>query len=203
MTGICVAFKAHLGWLNAVGVVVNRPAPEPRHVQRVDLFAEQPREVVEPYHVAGGWQGLDRVPAPPDPARVIAAGRRKQVTATKRRLRAFNATLAGEGFDWTRSVVLTGRGWLGHDLDEIITDHAHIHVYEGEAVRDAARKALDAIGIPWVEQDEKSVVELAARQLRVEDADGLMKSLRPEGARGWAKEERLLGLAAWLHSRRI
>lgn len=190
-----------MGWVNSVGVAVGTPQPEPLHVERVDLFKDQGREVVEPYHVAGGWQRLERVPQPADPAKVIAFGRRRQATATRKRLDAFRKALQKEDLDWTRAVVLIGRGWLGHTLDEILTSHAHIHVYEGEAVRDATRAALDAIGIPWVEQDEKDVPELAAKRLRNDDADAWMKSRRPNGTRTWAKEERLLGLAAWLHRR--
>ena len=199
MTPVCIAFKAHLGWLNAVTVVAGTRTPEPVRAERLDLFRDQSREVVEPYHVAGGWQGLERVPAPPDPARVIASGRRKQAAETRKRLQAFHDANKKGGFEWTRAVMLVGRGWLGHSLEEILTDHAHIHVYEGEAVRDATRIALDVIGIPRVEQDEKSVPELAAGVLGVADIDRTMKSLRPSGVRNWAKEERLIGLAAWLH----
>ncbi len=202
MTSVCVAFKAHMGWLNSVAVVAGTDSPEPVRVERVDLFRGEAREVVEPYHVAGGWQELDRVPRPENPAAVIRAGRRKQVTATKKQLRAFRKQLEAEGLNWHGAVVLIGRGWMGHSLEEILAHHSHIHVYEGEAVRDAARTALDAIGVSWVEQDEKSVPALAAEQLHVKDSDALMKPLRPAGVRTWAKEERLIGLAAWMHSRR-
>jgi len=202
MTAVCIAFKAHMGWVNAVAAAMTASRPKPLLAERVDLFRGQGRDVVEPYHVAGGWDGLERVPQPPHPAKVISAGRKRQVSATKKQLRAFQKSLAGQDLDWQRAVVLVGRGWLGHDLDEILGHHAHIHVYEGEAVRDATRSALDAIGIPWVEQDEKSVPALAAEALRVGDSDGFMKPLRPEGVRSWTKEERLLGLAAWLGGRK-
>jgi hypothetical protein len=198
MAAVCIAFKAHMGWVNAVAVAIDAPKPKPLLARRVDLFEGQGREVVEPYHVAGGWDGLERVPQPPDPAKVISAGRKKQVAATKKQLRAFQKSLVGQGLDWQRAVVLVGRGWMGHTLEEILGHHAHIHVYEGEAVRDATRSALDAIGVPWIEQDEKSVPELAASELRVRDSDGFMKPLRPDGVRSWTKEERLIGLAAWL-----
>lgn len=198
MTPVCVAFKAHMGWVNAVAVSLAAAEPEPLLAERVDLFKAQGREVVEPYHVAGGWDGLERVPQPADPAKVIAAGRKKQVTATKKRLRAFRKSLQAAGLDWQQAVVLVGRGWLGHTMDEILAHHSHIHVYEGEAVRDATRAALDAMDVPWLEQDEKSVPDLAAERLRVRDADAFMKPLRPAGVRSWTKEERLLGLAGWL-----
>ncbi|MGE0623861.1 MAG: hypothetical protein AB7I04_25390 [Pseudomonadales bacterium] len=198
MTAVCIAFKAHMGWLNAVAVAMSSSKPRPLRVERVDLFKGQGREVVEPYHVAGGWDGLERVPPPPDPGKVVAAGRKRQMAATKKNLRAFRKSLEAEALDWQRAVVLIGRGWLGHTLDEILAHHSHIHVYEGEAVRDATRAALDAIGIPWVEQDEKSVTALAAEALRVRDADAFMKPLRPDGVRSWTKEERLVGLAAWM-----
>lgn len=200
MTTVCIAFKAHMGWLNSVAVIADAPTPEPVRAERVDLFLGEGREVVEPYHVAGGWHALERVPRPPNPARVIASGRKKQVAAAKRRLRAYRSSLDEAGVEWTSAVVLVGRGWLGHDLEEILAHHAHIHVYEGEAVRDATRSALDALGIPWAEQDEKSVVQLAAERLGVKDSDDFMKPLRPAGLRNWTKEERMLGLAAWLNT---
>jgi len=195
---VCVALKAHLGWLNSVAVTAGLTQPEPAHVERLRLFTNQPREVVEPYHVAGGWQGLKRVPRPAEPDWVIAEGRKKQVTSTKRCLRAFRKHLEREGLEWAYAVVLVGRGWLGHSLSEILDSHAHIHVYEGEAVRDATRTALDALGIPWADLDEKSVVELASRHLKIDDPDAYMKTRRPSGTRSWAKEERLLALAAWV-----
>jgi len=55
MDDVCVAFKVHLGWVNAVAVGVDADTPAVLHVERVQLFGSGDREVLEPYHVAGGW----------------------------------------------------------------------------------------------------------------------------------------------------
>jgi hypothetical protein len=55
------------------------------------------------------------------------------------------------------------------------------------------------MNIEQVDQDEKSTLAKAAQVLNHEDCDSLMKGLRPPGARSWAKEERLIALAAWLN----
>ena len=57
MIPICIAFKAHLGWVNAVAVHADADEPSPVFAERVELLGAGNREVVEPYHVAGGWHG--------------------------------------------------------------------------------------------------------------------------------------------------
>ena len=199
--GVCVAFKAHLGWVNAVAVACGAEAVDCRDARRLDLVAGRDRETAEPYHVAGGWQGLDQHPRPADPAGIIRRGRQRQARAARRVLEGFRGELNGAGLRWTRAVVLVGRGWLGHDLEDILSSHAHIHVYEGEAIRDATRHALTGLGIAFVEQDEKSTLAAAADALGVADPDAMLKDHRPAAVTAWRKEERLLALAAWLHRR--
>ncbi len=72
---------------------------------------------------------------------------------------------------------------------------------EGEAIRDAARAALAALGIEALDQDEKSIAHEAARLLGVDDCDGYMKTRRCAGSARWTKEERTLALGAWLGRR--
>jgi hypothetical protein len=201
MENVCVAFKAHQGWVNAVAVGIGTATPAPVHAQRLDLLAGAERDIVEPYHVAGGWSGLERVPRPADPAGVIRRGRRRQVACAGRRLKDFRALLEHKGLHWQRAVVLTSRGRLGDDLEHILGSHAHIHIAEGEAIRDATRAALRAMEIEHVDQDEKSILFEAARVLGCRDCDGLMKALRPPDAGSWTKEERLIALGAWLNRR--
>jgi hypothetical protein len=197
---VCVAFKAHLGWVNAVAVLARRSRPTPVHAERIDLFSADDREAVEPYHVAGGWHGLDQGPRPENPEAVIRRGRAKQAAAAVERLARLKGDLDAAGLDWQRAVVLTARGWLG-DLEHILGSHAHIHVAEGEAIRDATRAALADLQILSTDQDEKSIAELAGKRLRVDDCDAMMKELRPVGIRSWRKEERSIALGAWLHRR--
>ncbi len=201
MKTVCVSFKAHMGWTNAVAVLVDAPSPTPVYTGRVDLVATDDRDVSEPYHVAGGWHGLNRVTQPRDPAATVRNGRRRQASAAKVQLNAFGQTLEAAQLRWTRAVVLTGRGRLSDDLDRILGSHAHIHVAEGDAIRDATRIALDAMRIERIDQDEKSVLSDAIHSLKCSaaDCDSLMKNARPAGAKSWRKEERLLALAAWLN----
>ncbi|MDH3645084.1 MAG: hypothetical protein OES38_23485, partial [Gammaproteobacteria bacterium] len=139
--------------MNAVVVEVGPKTPKPVYAQRVDLIDAEDREVREPYHVAGGWSGLERVPRPDDPVAVIRRGRRAQVRSAKSALATFRSLLEQAGFLWARGVVLTGRGRPGDDLERILASHAHIHVAEGEAIRDATRSALNALEIDSVNQD--------------------------------------------------
>ena len=199
MKPVCVAFKAHLGWVNAVAVTIGANAPTPVHAQRIDLLDGKDREALEPYHVAGGWAGLEQARRPSNPGVVIRRGRRKQVAAAKKKLIAFRELLKREDLQWRRGVVLTSRGRLGEDLEHILGSHVHIHVAEGEAIRDATRAALKAMDIEQVDQDEKSTLTEAANRLSCKDCDSLMKNLRPSGAKSWRKEERLLALGAWLN----
>lgn len=202
MEQVCVAFKAHLGWVNTVAVRRGAAEPDGIAVARLELGADGDRETAEPYHVAGGWQGLERVAPPADPAAVVRRGRRRQVRAATRALTAHREALASAGRSWTRAVLLTTRGLsIADDLAHALDSHAHIHVAEGEAIRDATRQALAALHVDFVEQDEKSVLAAAATALRRADPDAWLKGARPEGTRTWRKEERLLALAAWLRDR--
>jgi hypothetical protein len=199
MVDVCIAFKAHMGWVNAVAVACAKGAPKPLHAQRIELVENSARDVQEPYHVAGGWHGLARVDVPGDPAEIVRRGRKTQVTCAREAMRRYQNRLADAGLQWVRGVLLTGRGRLG-DLEHILGSHAQIHVAEGEAIRDATRAALEALGVPQVDQDEKSVLQAAGKRLGCSDADSFMKPLKPDGTRSWRKEERLIALAAWLNS---
>ena len=55
------------------------------------------------------------------------------------------------------------------------------------------------MNIEQVDQDEKSTLADASHALNRNDCDSLMKGLRPPGVKSWAKEERLIALAAWLN----
>lgn len=197
METVCVAFKAHIGWVNAVAVKIDAQSPTPVRAERVDLLGTDEGEILEPYHVAGGWHGLKRVPPAQDPAAVIRRGKRRQLASAKKRLAAYRDALTAAGWEWQRAVMLTTRA-VSHDLAHTLRSHAHIHIAEGEAIRDATRAALGALKIDVADQDEKSILTTASRLLAVPDCDGMMKNLKPSGAKSWSKEERLIALGAWL-----
>ena len=197
MTDWIIAFKAHLGWVNAVGIASTDDEPGARFVERIELFDGAPREAIEPYHLAGGWQGLTQVAAPDNPAEIVARGRKMQVEAATDVLGALRNRLDGT---FKLGVILEGRGinvGLEHDLDS----HAHIHVAEGRAVREAIRGALDQLGIDWLDYDEKSILGATAATRREDESttDTNWKQAKPATTRKWAKEERLLAMAAWLN----
>ena len=202
MEKVCVAIKAHMGWVNAVAVLIDTESPTPLHIRRIDLIDGEDREAAEPYHVAGGWHGLEQSPRPADPAAIIRRGTHRQIEVAKKQLLAYRKNLMELGLDWKLAVVLTGRGWLG-DLEHTLGSHAHIHVAEGEAIRSATRLALDAMGTVFINQDEKSILSAVSQQLNCsqQDCDSMMKPLKPADAKSWRREERLIALGAWLNRR--
>ena len=181
MDAVCVAFKAHMGWVNAVAVQVEAGSPRPLLAQRIDLVEGEDREVVEPYHVAGGWQGLKSSKRPEDPEAIIRRGTTKQISSATKQLKLFARILVQQELQWTGAVILTGCGWLGDDLERILGAHAHIHVAEGEAIRNATRHALDSLRISFVNQDEKSILPAASDKMAcsIEDCDNFMKTVKP------------------------
>jgi hypothetical protein len=198
---VCVAFKAHLGWVNAVAVRRRAGAVDCLDARRVDLVGGADRQLREPYHVAGGWNGLARSTPPRDPGALIQRARQRQAVSAADALVRYRDALQAAGLEWRLAVLFTARGRAGGDLERILSSHAQIHVAEGEAIRDATRLALDTLRIDRMEQDEKAVAGLAGAALRVQDPDALLKSSRPAGIAAWRKEERLLALGAWLHGR--
>ena len=200
MTKICIGFKAHMGWVNAVAVAINCDTPEPLWVNRVDLVDRTDREAYEPYHVAGGWQGLQQVPRPKNPQAVIDRGRSKQLASATRVLRQLRQDLKGEGLVLQQCVMLTTRSIVYANLEEALAYHSHIHVAEGEAIRDATRGALKQMRLRCIGQDEKSIADEVSARLGWSNPDQEMKSRRPEGTRKWSKEERTVALGAWLHA---
>ena len=197
MISVCIAFKAHLGWVNAVGVDVDAQSPTLRFARRIDLFDDDDPELASPYHVAAGWSGQTRVPPPLDPAAAVRRGLRRQAAAVAERLADLRQQLAEQRFDWARAVLLTRRGWFG-DLDHNLSSHEHVHVAEGDAIRQATSAAFATLGIDAANQDEKSVGPTMEAAFGA-DWDAHWKALRPPVAKSWRKEERLIAAAAWLN----
>ncbi len=198
-TDVIIGFKAHLGWLAAVAVRAGGNEPEPVQALRIDLFSDQPRETREPYHVAGGWHGLQRVARPRRPSTVIEQARIKQAALAAACLQRVRTEMGNEGWCWRKAVMLTGRGVLG-DLDDALKSHASIHIAEGEAVRKAVRVAVGEMQVACIDQDEKSTLVEAGNKLRTspEALDSRLKQCRPPQARSWTKEHRIIAAAAWL-----
>ncbi len=202
-TNVHIGFKAHLGWVAAVVIPVGSQTPGAIETRKLELFANEDREAREPYHIAGGWQGVERAPIPEDPDAVIRRGREKQLEAATKALRVLRGELGKNNMRWTGATVLTGCGHLGNDLKDTVAAHAHIHVAEGDAVRDALRGALKRMRISCTNQDEKGAISEATTRLNLPDGtlDKHLKTIRPHAVADWTKEHRNIAAAAWLSTR--
>ena len=96
MQALCLAIKVHMGWINCAVVRCGFKWPEIARLERLDLDPDGDRELLEPWHVAAGWQGLERVAPAPDPAAVVARGLALQQTALERALERELASLSTE-----------------------------------------------------------------------------------------------------------
>jgi len=155
---------------------------------------------VEPYHVAGGFDGLARVPSPDDPEATVKMGLRKQQRVTGEHFARFSRDLAAQGHKIKDAVILTGRGKLAASLAKILNSHAQIHVAEGVAVRQSVEEALTAQGIRVHRLDEKSLPDLVSERLGLTESEAFeaLSEARAADAGTWKKEQKICALAAWL-----
>ena len=189
-----IGVSAHLGWA-AIAVVA---------CDRIETAPENDREVSEPYHVAGGFDGLRRVPRPADPEAVVRRGLRKQQRFTARVLGGIAKELATGGHRLAFAGILVSRGREASDFEKAIGSHTQIHIQEGLAVRASLRGALGDIGARVRDIDQKSVLSIGSEELGEKESE-LMAQLgaaRPENEGPWRKEEKLAALAGWIAWRR-
>lgn len=194
--GVCT----HLGWATVSAVRVGKDGVEAVRTFRLATCDPEDREAREPYHVAGGFDGLARVPRPREPRKVIASGLRKQRRRTARNLERLLRELADWRVPVRRAALFVGRGRSAPDLERILASHAQIHVAEGDAVREAVRRACDVLDLRVVEIDRRRLPEEARSRLALDERATTrhLKALRPEAGGAWRKEERECALAAWI-----
>lgn len=194
--GVCT----HMGWATVTAVRLEGGRPAAVRTFRLETGDPDDRASLEPYHRAGGYEGAKRVPAPPDPAKVVNAGLRKQRHHTDKRLRELLSTLKVWPQPPGCGALFVGRGRTASSLERILASHAQIHVAEGNAVRDAVRRAFARQHIPLLEVDRKSLFDQAASRLSLDEntLDRHLKSLQPDNGGPWRQEERHCALAAWL-----
>ncbi|MFB3106140.1 MAG: hypothetical protein ACE1ZA_14645 [Pseudomonadales bacterium] len=164
-----VGIFTHMGWVTAVTVVASDQFIKVVRTERIDTGDAGDREAIEPYHVAAGFRGLDRVPPPPDPQSVIRRGLKKQQRHTLGNLRKLLGAMSDLGFEIADAAILAGRGKLAASLDKVLASHAQIHIAEGNAVRqavDASLKRLD-VRVAWL--DQKSLFEKAHEILALDE----------------------------------
>jgi hypothetical protein len=170
----------HQGWF-ALAVVSGRRV----WTFHVSTRRENDRLSAEPYHVAGGWQGLQRVPVPGAPEALVREGLKIQRRETLKNLRACTEQLSRESVTLARLAVLCGKGRMPDELSKILSAHSLIHVAEGEAVRNSVREACRRLGVEPVDVDRREI-ESTTSEARLERAN--------DGP--WRKEERLCASAA-------
>ncbi len=200
---LSIGIITHMGWVCAGIVRVDsRGDLTIIHTARVDTCKPGDRESLEPYHVAGGFDGLTRVPAPDDPAAVIENGRRRQCAATLANFGELKQVVKEHG-ELTRAGLLTGRGRLAPTLDKVLASHAQIHIAEGDSVRAAVAGALEALGVQLRRIDKKDLFTVAQEELGLDRSEILreLSGKAPVSGGAWRQEEKLSALTGWLAAR--
>jgi hypothetical protein len=200
-TPIALGFRAGRGGSVVVGVAMN--GREPRVVLSTFLATatEGDRLSLEPYHVAYeiGRDPRGRISA--EARAAVAEGRKRQDRLAVKGLDDLVRTLEAEKYRPSVAALLVNRaGWLTDLLEHSLSAPEHPPVTEGLAVREALRSAFKRSGIKTIELDEKSLLDAAAKQLRLSpaDIDMRLKDLGATAGKPWRKEQKLACLAAWL-----
>jgi hypothetical protein len=198
---IGLGFRAARGGGIVVAVAID--GREPRVVLSAFLAtaAEGDRLSFEPYHVAAEMaRGADGAVAG-DPAAVVAEGRKRQDQLGAKGLSDIVRKLQDEGCEPVVAALLINRAtWITDVLAYSLAWPEHLPIAEGLAVRDALRFAIGRQRIDLAETDEKSLPEVASKELRLEpaDIDARLKSLGATAGKPWRKEQKLACLAAWV-----
>ncbi len=199
-----IGVSAHLGWAATSVLACDKRSLRILRTDRIETSPEGDREASEPYHVAGGFHGLARVPPPANPEAVLRRGLQKQQRFTARTLQRLAVELAALDHKLALAGILVSRGRPAPSFEKAIGSHTQIHIQEGLAVRAAIGSALGDAGVKVHEIDQKSVIAIACEELG-ESERALMQQLaatRPENGGAWRKEEKLAALAAWIAWRR-
>ena len=199
MRRAAIGVSAHLGWAASATVVVGKSGLRVVRTDRLEIAAADDRVAREPYHVAGGFEGLDRVPPPADPEASLRRGLARQRRLAKGVFSELSLTLASDGFRLAFAGILVSRGKPAPDFERSVGSHTQIHVEEGIAIRESIRRALEALGAKVCELDQKRLWPDGASQLQVRESSlaTTLRQLRPDHGH-WRKEEQSAALAAWL-----
>jgi hypothetical protein len=200
MRRAAIGISAHLGWAATATVRVGKKGVEVLRSDRLEIAGPDDRETREPYHVAGGFEGLGRVPQPPDPERSLREGLARQRRAAARVVGRLAAALEADGKRLAFAGLLVSRGRAAPSFEKAIGSHTQIHVEEGIAVRESFQRALEELGARVVRLDRKALAAEAAETLGRSHAALLaeLREQRPGQGDAWRKEEQSAALAAWL-----
>jgi hypothetical protein len=200
MRRVAIGISAHLGWAATTTITVGKSGVRVLRTDRLEIAKPDDRAIREPYHVAGGFEGLGRVPPPSNPKRSLRRGLQRQRQSAARIIGNLASDLEAGGFRCAVAGLLVSRGRSSSSFEQSIGSHTQIHIEEGNAVRESLRLALVANGVRVVPLDQKALWSRASEELgRAEEA--LLSDLRarrPENAGLWRKEEQSAALAAWI-----
>ncbi len=208
MRRAAIGVSAHLGWAAVSTIAVGARGVRVLRTDRLEIAKPGDREACEPYHVAGGFHGLARVPRPPQPERRLAKMLDRQRELARRCVEALSEELATSGHRIAFAGLLVGRGRASGSFEQAVGSHTQIHIEEGLAVRASLRGALEALGACVEPLDQKTLGTLAHEALgRTETAlRSELRAERPGNDGPWRKEEQSAALAAWIawqrHARR-
>jgi hypothetical protein len=201
MVPIGLGFRALKGGGVVVGVAAN--GSEPRVVLSTFLAtaSEGDRLALEPYRVAAEMEPVLHGGVPAEAAAAVAEGRKRQDELAAKGLDNIVRKLQQAGCEPAVAALLVNRaGWITDLLEYSRSWPEHVPVAEGLAVRDALRFAIGRVSINVAELDEKSLPDLASKDLGMSLADlnARLKALGVAVGRPWRKEQKLACLAAWV-----
>jgi hypothetical protein len=184
-----------------VGVGIDKS--EPRIVMSTFLptAAEGDHLALEPYRVAYEMKRGPNGEASTEAVAAVAEGHKRQGELAAKGLGDIVGRLRDAGCEPVIAALLVNRaGWITDALTYSLSGPDHVPVAEGIAARDAVRFACGQCGLEVVEIDEKSVHEVASKQLRLSppDIDIRLKSLGANVGRPWRSEQKLACLSAWI-----
>jgi hypothetical protein len=199
MTKIGLGFRAGRGGSVVVGVAMDGREPRIVLSRFLATAVEGDRLSREPYHVAAEMAPDGRVSAKAIAA--VAEGRKRQDRIAAAGLDVLVRELQkGKCKPVIAALLVNRAGWITDLLKHSLSAPEHPPVAEGLAVRDALRFAFGQSALKVIEMDEKSLPEVAVRELRfsVADIDTRLKSLGAAAGRPWRKEQKSACLAAWV-----
>jgi hypothetical protein len=196
-----LGFRALRGGSVVVGVAVEAGEPRIMLSSFLATASEGDRLSLEPYHVAAEMKRGPDGGASAEAEAAVAEGRRRQDELAATGLEDILAKLRkARGEPVVAALLVNRAGWITDLLSYSLAFADHPPVAEGLAVRDALRFAFGRCGIHAVEADEKTLHEIASKELHLAPAeiDIRLKALGARAGRPWRKEQKLACLAAWV-----
>ena len=196
-----LGFRALKGGSVVVGIAIDKGEPRILWSSFLATAVAGDRLSLEPYHVAAAMQRAPDGGASEEAKAAVAEGRKRQDKLATAGLKDIAGKLRKDGAEITVAALLINRaGWITDLLDYSLAWAEHPPVAEGLAVRDAMRFAFHSLGVDVTELDEKSLPDIASKQLRIKPAgiEAQLKAFGRAAGKPWRKEQKLAALAAWV-----